>query len=77
MGTVEAKIKQLNKKKNVLLKQSTEVTLKLNTEFKKAIRENKVPYPQLIKSWNGRYNAHLGPILKQVRTIETVIGALK
>ena len=75
--SIEGKIRQLNLQRRGLLARGQKVQAGLDKEFRKALRGNKDPLPAFVQSWNGRYNALLGPIVKQIRTIDTVIAAIK
>jgi hypothetical protein len=69
--TVTDKIKELQKKRKEILKKANKAIAKLEKDFR--ADTSKTALTDKIKSYNGRFYAVVGPLLKQAKEIQNAI----
>ena len=72
--TLGQKIGSLKAKRANILGRAKKASFELEKEF--VDKAGKRPSMKLIKSYTGKYNAIVGPLLKEAREIETAIELL-
>lgn len=72
--TLADKVAELKGKKAALLKKANKLTAKLESDFREE-KSNKSNVDK-IKSFTGRFNAVVGPLLKQAKELEKAIELL-
>lgn len=72
--TIGQKVGSLKAKRANILGRAKKAQMTLEKEFVE--KAGKKPSMKLIKSYTGKYNAIVGPLLKEARELETVISYL-
>ena len=69
--TVAEKVNELQKKRTAILKKAQKATTKIEREFR--ADTTKKPLTEKIRSYTGKFNAVVGPMLKEAKEIQNAI----
>ena len=72
---LEKKVKELQEKRTAILKRAQKATTKIEKEFR--ADSTKKPLSDKIKSYTGKFNAVVGPMLKEAKEIQKAISLIQ